>query len=258
MIEKLTNVLSDREKKETLAYMLSRVNDRGQNELLRSKRFADQFSSGNECEAFVMSVDIRRSTELMLRARSPQAFAQFLSSLALQLEFIIKDNYGVFDKCTGDGILAFFPLFYSGRDAGISAVTAAIRCHDTFRRHYKQNRSSFSSVLTDVGLGIGVDYGKTHLLRIADGLTVVGVPVVYACRLGGAPAGKTYLNQPAYEQLCNTPRAAFLFTEEALEIKHEGSILAYSVEPSGSQIEPTIPEWAVGSAGLERILLTDE
>ena len=37
----------------------------------------------------------------------------------------ITDSYGVFDKFTGDGILAFFPEFFSGPDAGFLAIRAA-------------------------------------------------------------------------------------------------------------------------------------
>jgi class 3 adenylate cyclase len=98
--------------------------------------------------------------------------------------------------------------------------------------------------MTDIGLGIGIDFGVSHLLKIAAGLTVVGQPVVYACRLGGAPPGQTYLNQPAYEQVCEETPTAFLFSEETLEIKHEGSILAYRVQPGGFQMIPKLPEWA--------------
>ncbi len=90
-----------------------------------------------------------------------------------------------------------FPEFFSGKDAGYYALAAADACHATFEKHYRAHRNSFRSVLKDVGLGIGVDYGECHLVLVAGNLTIVGSPVVYACRLGGAPAGLTLLNQPA-------------------------------------------------------------
>jgi class 3 adenylate cyclase len=214
------------QKKTDLAHLLDRVNSQASILLLESPDFQDLFSPGSEHHTFVMSVDIRQSTSLMLKARTPQLFATFINGLCNYLMEIIKSNYGVVDKFTGDGVLAFFPEFYAGLDAGFYAVKAALECHGIFQRHYKSSRTSFTSVLTDVGLGIGIDYGQTHFLKMADGLTVVGQPVVYACRLGAAPSGKTYLNQPAYERICGRPNTAFLFSEERLEVKHEGSILA--------------------------------
>ena len=94
-----------------------------------------------------------------------------------------------------------------------------------------------------MGLGIGIDWGKVHLLQMADGLTVVGGPVVYACRLGGAPSGETYLNQPAFEGIQRRAGSAFLVSEAELEIKHEGPMLAYNVKSSGIRYEPTPPSW---------------
>ena len=208
--------------KSNLAYLLDRVNLQAGRLLMDSPDFQNKFSPGSEHPTFVMSVDIRQSTSLMLKARTPQAFATFINGLCSYLMDIIKANYGVVDKFTGDGVLAFFPEFYAGQDAGSYAVKAALDCHEAFGRHYKRSRTSFTSVLTDVGLGIGIDYGQTHFLKMADGLTVVGQPVVYACRLGAAPRGKTYLNQTAYEQICGRSNSAFLFAEEILEIKHEG------------------------------------
>ncbi len=69
-----------------------------------------------------MSIDIRRSTDLMLKAREPRLFADFVTGLCSKLKNLIVNNYGVFDKFTGDGVLAFFPDFYSGPDAGLLAV----------------------------------------------------------------------------------------------------------------------------------------
>jgi adenylate cyclase len=195
-----------------------------------------------------MSVDIRRSTELMLKARAPEMFAAFITTLCRDLGNIVKSNFGVFDKFTGDGVLAFFPDFYSGGDAGYWVIKAAHQCHESFSTRYKEFRSSFTTVLTSVGLGIGIDYGPAHLVQMAGGLTVVGAPVVYACRMAGAPAGSTFLNQLAYERISERYSPYCFLRETELDLKHEGPTLAYSVELSKGTYEPHPPEWARSSA----------
>jgi len=215
--------------------------------LLSSEEFRKQFIEVSECNAFVMSVDIRRSTELMSKARSPQLFASFMTTLCKDLEKIIKDNYGVFDKFTGDGVLAFFPDFFSGDDAGFRAVTAADRSHQLFQERYKEFRNSFISVLKGVGLGIGIDYGPAHLVQMAGGLTIVGAPVVYACRMGGAPCGTTLLNQPGYEKISEKFSALCFFNETELDIKNEGATLAYEVKLNGKEYNPVPPVWVKAS-----------
>jgi class 3 adenylate cyclase len=242
-IEQLKEKINELSEKEKLGFLLTRVSEEAQKLLLENRDFQKSFIEGHECNTFVMSVDIRRSTELMSKARSPQQFARFMTSLCKDLEGIIKDSYGVFDKFTGDGILAFFPEFYSGEDAGYYVVTAAERCHATFQAKYKEFRSSFKSILTDVGLGIGIDHGPAHLVQIAGGLTVVGAPVVYACRMSGAPAGLTYLNQPGYEKISEQYSAYCFFEEREIEIKNEGDTLAYKIQLNGKEYVPKKPEW---------------
>lgn len=228
-----------------LDFLLTRVNPAAQKMLRKSEDFRKKFFNKSECNSLVMSVDIRRSTELMLKSRSPEKFSDFITLLCSDLIKIITDNYGVVDKFTGDGVLAFFPDFYSGRDAGLYAVRTAAQCHTAFNNHYKSGRGTFLSVLTDVGLGIGIDYGKTQLVHMAGGLTVVGAPVVYACRLAGAPAGKTYLNQPAYEEVSRIAADTVIFNETSLDIKHEGSILAYDMQIRSEEVTAQTPEWDI-------------
>jgi class 3 adenylate cyclase len=185
-------------KKYELNYLLRNVEKAARSVLLRDTEFVKQFEEASEM--FVMSVDIRRSTELMLKPTNPDLFAKFITRLCEELRQLIWNNHGVFEKFTGDGILAFFPRFYSGVDAGYFAINAASQCHRAFEQVHDEHRYCFDTVLKDVGLGIGIDYRMSHLVRQWDSLTIVGKPVVYACRLGGAPPGRTLLNQQAYAE----------------------------------------------------------
>lgn len=251
----LQATLEELRAKDRLGFLLSRVNQDAQKQLLRSTEFQKQFLESRECKAVVMAVDIRRSTELMLKARTPEDFAEFITTLCSDLMRIIVDSYGVFDKFTGDGVLAFFPDFYSGDDAAFLAVSAADRCHTTFNSHYHNSRKSFTSILTDIGLGIGIDFGRVHLVQVAGGLTVVGAPVVYACRLSQAPSGLTLANQPAYEVISERCGGSCFTAERELEIKHEGRMLAYEVKLNSRPYTPSVPSWqnrsepATGSDG---------
>ncbi len=242
-IAKLEAMLEELRAKERLGFLLGRVNQRAQRELLSSEPFRQRFLGVRECMAFVMSVDIRRSTELMLKARNPEAFASFITTMCSDLMGIVTEHFGVFDKFTGDGVLAFFPDFYTGDDAGYHAVAAADKCHARWRDHYQLHRSSFTSVLTEVGLGVGIDFGRVHLVQVAGGLTVVGVPVVYACRLSAAPPGLTLVNQPAYEAISERFGAKCFVEETTLDIKHEGGMLAYAVRLNGREYAPREPDW---------------
>ena len=75
------------------------------------------------------------------------------------------------------------------------------------------------------------------------GLTVVGTRVVYGCRLGGANAGQTLVNQPAYEMLMENYSEYIDFSEASIDFKHEGSMLAYSVMRNVKPASPNSPDW---------------
>lgn len=243
-VAELKDEVQELRTKEELQVLLSRVAPEAHQELLLPEStLLPRFEAGKEPSAFVMSVDIRRSTELMLKAQKPAEFALFITELCHELTEIVMKSFGVFDKFTGDGILAFFPEFFTGEDAGFLAIRAADECHAAFERYYKKYRSSFKSVLLDVGLGIGIDYGTVQLVYMAGGLTVVGAPVVYACRMGSAPPGKTLLNQPAYERINEKYSSHCFLQERTLEIKHEGRTLAYQVKLNDRPFKVTNPGW---------------
>lgn len=239
----LQQQIGELKKKQELAVVLQRIHPEATSLLLESSAFKDKLLGGHACKSFVLSVDIRRSTELMLKARTPQLYANFITQLAIALRDSVIEYQGVFDKFTGDGILAFFPDFYSGEDAGLRAVACAEKCHEIFRQLYERSRHCFQVVPLEIGLGVGIDFGDTHLVTVGDGLTVVGVPVVYACRIGGAPAGTTLVNQPAFEQLFPAYSAQCRFSETAFEAKHEGALLVHAVQLATSSIALKEAAW---------------
>lgn len=241
-LKELQRITAELRQKQKLDFLLSRVTTLAEKAILGQEALP-QFFTDQEQAAFVLAIDIRRSTDLMLKARSPALFAAFMTQLCAALERAIKEEYGVFDKFTGDGVLAFFPEFFSGTDAGYHAITVAQRAIAIFEECYHRNRSSFTTVLRDVNLAVGIDFGTVHLVQVAGGLTVVGEPVVYACRLSGGPAGAILLNQPAYERISDSYGNLCLISETDIEIKHEGRIVCYGLKPSNKIFTPAAPNW---------------
>jgi class 3 adenylate cyclase len=242
-LQKLNETLLELQKKQELDFLLSRVTPIAEKAILGAPNLRDEFFASKEQLAFVVSIDIRRSTELMLKARTPSHFASFMTQFCADLETAIKDEFGVFDKFTGDGILAFFPEFFSGKDAGYHALTAAQKALAIFAEAYRRYRSSFTTVLRDVHLAVGIDFGGVHLVQVAGGLTVVGGAVVYACRLSGGPPGTILLDQPAYEKISDAYGGLCLMSETSIDIKHEGGVVCYELKPSNKPFNPAAPAW---------------
>ncbi|OXA67759.1 hypothetical protein B0A61_07770 [Flavobacterium aquatile LMG 4008 = ATCC 11947] len=246
VIKDLDQLTSELQAKEKINHILPRINEEAQTKILECQDFAKLFENAKSCDAVVVSIDIRRSTELMLKARKPELFSKFITELSRKLSNIIISNYGIFDKFTGDGILAFFPKFYSGEEAIIRALKAAEDCHKIFDEHYHDSKGCFNVFINDVGLGIGIDYGTVTLVNTSNELTVVGIPVVYACRMSGANAGDTILNQPAKEEIERLRATQVKFIETTLHIKNEGTAEVYKVDVNPSVFTAVQePNWKI-------------
>lgn len=239
----LQEALAEYQKQGEIKYLLGKVNKDAEKRIRSDDTFLLHFTPGQSHEAFIMSVDIRSSTELMLNAKTPEDFASFITGLCDKLTELVIDNGGILDKFTGDGVLAFFPTFYSGDDAGYRAILAATQAIDFFREHYKGHRRCFRVVIVDTGLGVGIDWGTVHFVNIGESLSVVGTPVVYACRISSAPAGTICVNQPAKEVLNNKYQANTTIEEMTLDIKGSGPVVAYKVRLKGDRIKIADLPW---------------
>jgi len=235
--------ITELEGTQLLKHLLPRLNEKAQKKLFEDDDFVKRFQFNQVCKSVVVSMDIRDSTQLMLNAKNPTLFAQFISSLSLKLYELVTSNFGVYDKFTGDGLLCFFPEFYSGSDALYYAIKTAAEAHQLFYLEYEKNYQKFSVVRADVGLGIGIDYGDTCLTSISSDLTVVGIPVVYACRLSAAPANHTFLNQSAFELLQEKYTPYYSKKMSIIGFKNQGSMYAYDVDLNFDAIKPNNPDW---------------
>lgn len=241
--EKLSKDIATLKSKQELLYILSRTHPRAEQTIINNLSFREKFLSGNRTLCAVMSIDIRQSTQLMLNAKTDTGYAAFISELCQGMVAIVKSNFGIFDKFTGDGVLSFFPDFYSGHDALYYCLRAARDAHSLFIDHYAKNQHHFDVVKDDIGLGIGIDYGEATLTSINDDLTVVGKPVVYACRLSSAPCNATYVNQSARNELMSKYPAHIDIDNRILDIKHQDRIRIYSVHIRDNSYEPALPDW---------------
>lgn len=181
-------------------------------------------------EMAILSVDIRNSTHLMEKAVSEEKFGEFLALLTETFKTVILENNGIYDKFTGDGVICYFPEFYSGKDYLYYAIKASQELHDSFKKIYFRCANCFTILIKDAGLGIGIDCGSVLLKLITDDITVIGNPVINACRLNGAPAYNTYVNNQAYLQIITKYNDIFKLTELEYDYKHEGPIIIHKIE----------------------------
>lgn len=225
---------------EKLSFYKKRIHPEAFEYLRKNKPFQKNFFSGSH-QASIISIDIRKSTHLMLIAKKPKDFATFTSTLANFMQRIIIENHGVFDKFTGDGILAYFPDFFSGKDHVHKAINSALLIHSMFNEFYEENKSLFKTRPTDLGLGIGIDSGEVHLEEVRGEVYIIGDPVVYACRFGSAPAKKTWANPRIEDNLNNLDSINYSLSEA--EIKGEGTAEVYEISGLSKTVNFSIPKW---------------
>lgn len=88
----------------------------------------------------------RLSTELMLKAREPRLYAEFIITLAKRLRQSVLDNYGVFGKFTDDGILAFLHEPMQRVVPIMDTTLACVEALDEVAEHFASCESKLKNV----------------------------------------------------------------------------------------------------------------
>ncbi|MFC1747232.1 hypothetical protein ACFL2V_00340 [Pseudomonadota bacterium] len=216
-----------------LSGLYNRVSEKFSQALLVSDKFNANFVKNKVHESYVISIDIRKSTELMLKAIDTDVYINFILELEKRMREIVLENFGIIDKFTGDGILAYFPNFYAGEDAGLYCARAAHQCHRAFEKIFRDRIDGFQVAPKETGLGIGIDHGNISMhIGNRGEFIVVGAPVVYACRMSSVEAGKTAVNVQAQKMLRRKKQheSSIVFKDATIHIKNEGDCAAYYLE----------------------------
>ncbi len=238
---------NDVEKQAKLMNFMARVRNDAGLLMIDDEDFARRFIQTNEFEAAILSVDIRRSTELMLRCESAEVYSEFISHLLEGLTDSVKEYYGIYDKFTGDGFLAFFPDFFSGRENLLNAMLCAMDCQRIFDEIFEEYKKFFELKQVTTGLGAGIDYGCVYKAGAEMEYSVIGKPVVYACRFSAAPSGHLYLTKNAFDKFLTLNRNEMKITQTKIEIKHEEAQTAFDVTLNNPgalyEIKTALPDW---------------
>jgi class 3 adenylate cyclase len=187
-------------------------------------RLEAAIATGKRETGWVLAADIRNSTELMLRAKDASPFATFLSALSERMNSGLTYPCGYFDKFTGDGWLAFFADGLCGSLAELYALNASAYCHGEFQKVLNDySPTLFGPERPRTGLGIGLAYGEVQFVEIAKQKTIVGEAVVWACRLSGCPADRTYLTRESMMRVLGKyPQLGVTFKTVQQDVKPKG------------------------------------
>ncbi len=188
------------EKRFRLYKYYMRIHDDAKNLLVTDTEFERKFMETDSFNAVILSADIRDSSALVNLEGNEQKFPEFIARIIEELSECVCRNFGIYDKFTGDGILAFFPDFYSEENAVIHALNCAEECHKLYSKIYSEYKEYFG--VAEHGLGVGISYGKVWQSGTQTEFTTVGKPVVTACRLSGAESGHTYVCEDTWKEIC--------------------------------------------------------
>jgi len=164
------------------------------------------FESASRSETIVVIGDVRRSQDLMTFAPNPQVFADYMGRFIHESRRIISENYGVFDKFTGDGFIAYFNETVC-KEFNVDYTECFLKfsrmemefANELFNEWRGLVRKSPAEL---IGLSIGADTGEIDFLDKDHHLIAIGDAIVWAQRMVSVgKAGEIVINNLLGTQL---------------------------------------------------------
>jgi len=187
-------------------------------------------------DTLVMVADIRRSQDLITYGMSPNTYREQIIGFLTEIRKILLEDYGIYDRFTGDGYIAYFNSFVcrmGGRDYYEMVLDACSRIQ-AFAEDYFDNwaRQIRKIPIEPIGLSIGIDCGIVDFKDIDDQLFAIGDACVWATRMCSAgKRGQVIFNNIPYHQIAEYGEDGFCSIIDS-ETKNGESFRAFSIIPS--------------------------
>jgi hypothetical protein len=238
-----------------------------------------------------LSLDLRRSTFAMREAKNKKLHADWLEALVEILRKIAHDNLGIFDKFTGDGVIAHFLVDAIGtmdrgqgsvgtlgsdaifsrerqearaklRSTGLLALKAAREMITAVNRHLEHSMPNMRFLSSQFGAAVGLAEDDAVWSMDRDGRPiVVGTGVVGACRLSGGASGQIRLPNDLKMALDGSiPRSEFhrLFLDSHKDYPDALGLYAWAIESGAEQTGTRVHEiYGIVDAYWAQIVASD-
>ena len=163
----------------------------------------DEMSS---TDTIVLVADIRKSQDLMTYGPDEDFFRDKILEFTSKIREIIKANFGIFDKFTGDGFICYFNSYLSVQ-FGLDYYEQLIH---SCREIKEFSDSFFNEWIKHIrklppnssGLAMGIDSGIVKFRDLENHLFAIGDSIVWANRMSSAgEKGEIILNNIPYNRI---------------------------------------------------------
>ena len=185
-------------------------------------------------DSIVVVADIRHSQDLITYSPTPEVFRDNLLNFIDGCRNIIKENYGIFDRVTGDGFICYFNknLCFKFNEDYYSCMRNA--CEEILRfadKTFPNWISMLRKVPEDnIGISIGVDSGLVHYSEKDDQFFAISEASVWATRMcSEGKAGQIVINNIPFNYLSKLGQP-FAFNEIKCRAKNGERFLAHTLE----------------------------
>jgi class 3 adenylate cyclase len=160
----------------------------------------------SDTDTLVLVADIRKSQDLMTYGPSADFFRDKILEFTTQMREIIKNNFGIFDKFTGDGFLCYFNSHLCKqfrKDYYIQLIKSckeimlfSTKFFEDWIKHIRKLPPNSS------GLTLGIDCGIVKFRDLDNHLFAIGDSIVWANRMSSAgKKGEIILNNIPYHEI---------------------------------------------------------
>ena len=167
---------------------------------------------------------------------SPNTYREQIIGFLSEVRRILKEDYAIYDRFTGDGFIAYFNQFVceqEGKDYYEMTLDACRRIQSFSENFFKKWSSLIRKIPVEpIGLSIGIDSGYVDFKDVDNQFFAIGDACVWATRMCNAgKRGDVIFNNIPYHQIVKYGAKGFS-TEIDAETKNGESFKAYKVNPA--------------------------